>query len=243
MKKTALVTGGSRGIGRATCIELAKNGHYVLINYNQNEKAANETLQYIVENNGEGEIIKFDVSNFDQTKTTIENWQNSNPEKYIAALVNNAGVISDSIFPFMSLDNWNQVISISLNGFFNTTQAVLPIMLKKKHGQIVNVVSVSGLTGIPGQTNYAAAKAGVIGATKSLAVEVARKNIRVNAVAPGFIDTDMTMPLDQTNYKSQIPMQRFGLAEEVAKSIYFLISENSSYITGEVLSINGGLHT
>lgn len=243
MKKIALVTGGSRGIGKATCIELAKNGFKVLINYNQNEKAAYETLSIIMNNGGEGEVLKFDVSDFEQTKISISEWQINNPESYITALVNNAGITKDTIFPMMSLKDWNNVLNISLGGFFNVTQAVLPAMLKNKNGQIVNVVSVSGLTGMAGQTNYSASKAGVIGATKSLAVEVAKKNIRVNAVAPGFINTDMTVDFNETDFKSKIPMQRFGGADEVAKSIYFLISENSSYITGEVLSINGGLYT
>ena len=243
MKKIALVTGGSRGIGKATCIELAKNGFKVLINYNQNEKAAYETLSIIRNNGGEGEVLKFDVSDFEQTKISISEWQINNPESYITALVNNAGITKDTIFPMMSLKDWNQVVNISLGGFFNVTQAVLPAMLKNKNGQIVNVVSVSGLTGMAGQTNYSASKAGVIGATKSLAVEVAKKNIRVNALAPGFINKDMTQDINETEYKSKIPMQRFGGAEEVAKSIYFLISENSSYITGEILSINGGLYT
>jgi 3-oxoacyl-[acyl-carrier protein] reductase len=243
MTKIALVTGGSRGIGKATCIELAKNGYWILINYHSNEIAAKETLAAIQAIGGNGELLRFDVSNYEETQQTITSWQKRNEKAYITTLINNAGIINDAVFPFMSLSNWNSVISISLNGFYNVTQAVLPAMLKNKKGQIVNVVSVSGLMGISGQTNYSAAKAGVIGATKSLAVEVARKNVRVNAVAPGFIDTDMTKPLDENNYTNKIPMQRFGLAEEVAKSIYFLVSENSSYITGEVLSINGGLYT
>lgn len=243
MKQIALVTGGSRGIGKATCIELAKNGFKVLINYNQNEKAVNETLDIIKNNGGEAEILKFDVSDFEQTQSAISTWQKNNPESYISALVNNAGITKDTVFPLMSLNDWNQVINISLSGFFNVTQSILPSMLKNKKGQIVNVVSVSGLTGMAGQTNYSAAKSGVIGATKSLAVEVAKKNIRVNAIAPGFINTDMTMDFNEADFKSRIPMQRFGLAEEVAKSIHFLVSENSSYITGEVLSINGGLYT
>lgn len=243
MKKIVLVTGGSRGIGKSTCIELAKNGYWILINYQNNEIAAKETLAAIQAIGGDGELLRFDVSNFEETQQTIASWQKRNEKVYITALINNAGVIKDAVFPFMSLSNWNNVISISLNGFYNVTQAVLPAMLKNKYGQIVNVVSVSGLMGISGQTNYSAAKAGVIGATKSLAVEVARKNVRVNAVAPGFISTDMTKPLDENNYINKIPMQRFGLADEVAKSISFLVSENSSYITGEVLSINGGLYT
>lgn len=243
MKKIVLVTGGSRGIGKATCVELAKSGYWILINYQNNEIAAKETLAAIQAIGGNGELLQFDVSNFEETQQAIASWQKRNENVYITALINNAGVIKDAVFPFMSLSNWNNVISISLNGFYNVTQAVLPAMLKNKYGQIVNVVSVSGLMGISGQTNYSAAKAGVIGATKSLAVEVARKNVRVNAVAPGFISTDMTKPLDENNYINKIPMQRFGLAEEVAKSISFLVSENSSYITGEVLSINGGLYT
>jgi 3-oxoacyl-[acyl-carrier protein] reductase len=143
----------------------------------------------------------------------------------------------------MKFEDWNQVINTSLNGFFNVTKEILPLMLKKKEGQIVNVVSVSGQKGTVGQTNYSAAKAGVIGATKALAQEVGRKNVRVNAVAPGFIKTDMTEGINEVDFKKQIPLNRFGEAEEVAKCISFLLSKDSSYITGEILSINGGLYS
>lgn len=243
MKKIALVTGGSRGIGKATCIELAKNGYEVLINYNRNETAAQDTLDKVVEAGGEGALIQFDVTDRDQLKSAILNWREKNPDQYISALVNNAGIKNDNVLPLMNFEDWDTVVSTSLDGFFNVTKEVLPMMLKKKNGQIVNVASVSGLMGFPGQTNYSAAKAGLIGATKALAIEVGRKNVRVNAVAPGFITTDMTDGIDDSKFIPNIPLRKFGEVEDVAKCIQFLISKDSAYITGEVISINGGLYT
>lgn len=243
MNKTALITGGSRGIGRATCIELAKNGYHVLINYNKNEAAANQTLENVKEVGGTGEIIQFNVANRTQLSDALQKWKNENPTTYISALVNNAGIKNDNMLPLMKFEDWNDVVSVSLNGFFNVTKEVLPRMLKKKHGQIVNVASVSGLMGFPGQTNYSAAKAGLIGATKALAIEVGRKNVRVNAVAPGFITTDMTEGIDESAFIPKIPLRKFGEVQDVAKCISFLVSKDSSYITGEVISINGGLYT
>lgn len=241
-RKYALVTGGSRGIGRAVCIRLAKMGYYVLINYVSNEKEALTTLEMVRKSGSEGEIIMFDVSDRNQTFTVIGQWQESHPDCYIEVLVNNAGICRDNLMVFMPEEDWNKVTGISLNGFFNATQAVLQPMLVKKYGRIINVASISGLKGQPGQTNYSAAKGGLIAATKALAQEVARKNVTVNAVAPGFIRTDMVEGLDEATLKKSIPMNRFGTPEEVAEVVGFLASQSASYITGETVSINGGLY-
>lgn len=240
--KYALVTGGSRGIGRAVCLKLAKMGYHVLINYISNANEAETTLRMIREAGGEGETLMFDVSDKLQTTNAIERWQSFHPECYIEVLVNNAGICKDNLMVFMPEGDWNRVIDISLNGFFNTTQAVLQPMLVKKYGRIINIASISGLKGQPGQTNYSAAKGGLIAATKALAQEVARKNVTVNAVAPGFIRTDMVAGLDEATLKKSIPMERFGTPEEVAETVGFLASLSASYITGETISVNGGLY-
>ena len=233
-RKYALVTGGSRGIGRAVCIRLAKMGYYVLINYVSNEKEALTTLELLRESGSDGEIIMFDVSDRKQTLTAIGQWQDSHPDCYIEILVNNAGICRDNLMVFMPEEDWNKVTGISLNGFFNTTQAVLQTMLVKKYGRIINVASISGLKGQPGQTNYSAAKGGLIAATRALAQEVARKNVTVNA--------DMVDGLDEVTLRKSIPMNRFGTPEEVADVVGFLASQAASYITGETVSINGGLY-
>lgn len=240
--KYALVTGGSRGIGRAVCLKLASIGYYVLINYVSNAKEAEITLDMIRKAGGDGETLMFDVSDREQTTDVIERWQDTHPECYIEVLVNNAGICKDNLMVFMPKNDWNKVINISLDGFFNTTQAVLQPMLVKKHGRIINIASISGLKGQPGQTNYSAAKGGLIAATKALAQEVARKNVTVNAVAPGFIRTDMVNGLDEGTLKRNIPMNRFGTPEEVAETVGFLASQSASYITGETISVNGGLY-
>lgn len=240
--KIALITGGSRGIGRATAIQLAKEGYYVIVNFNRNESAANDTLNKILDLGGKGEILKFDVKSFEETASAIQKWETKN-ENYISVLVNNAGIIEDSVFAMMTPDKWDRVLKTNLYSFYNVTQAVIKRMMRNKNGCIVNVSSLAGTTGIAGQTNYAASKFGLIGATKSLAVELAKKNIRVNAVAPGYIKSDMTEGINESELIKTIPMGRFGTSEEVAKCISFLVSENSSYITGEVISINGGLNT
>lgn len=241
-RKYALVTGGSRGIGRAVCIKLARMGYYVLINYVINEKEALSTLEMVRNTGSDGEVIKFDVSDRNQTHKAIEQWQDSHPESYIEVLVNNAGICRDNLMVFMPEEEWNTVTGISLNGFFNTTQAVLQPMIVRKYGRIINMASISGLRGQPGQTNYSAAKGGLIAATKVLAQEVARKNVTVNAVAPGFIRTDMVEGLDENTIKKNIPMNRFGTVEEVADVVGFLASNSASYITGETISVNGGLY-
>lgn len=241
--KYALVTGGSRGIGRAVCIKLAERGYRILINYKTNEAEALKTLELVREKGSDGEIMKFDVADKTQVDLVLGDWVEQNKDKAIEVLVNNAGIRQDSLMIWMSEEQWKNVIGSSLDGFYYVTRAVINGMLTKKYGRIVNVVSLSGLKGMPGQTNYSAAKAGVIGATKALAQEVARRGVTVNAVAPGFIRTDMTQDLKDEDLKSLIPMQRFGLPEEVADAIDFLASPKASYITGTVLSINGGLYS
>jgi len=241
--KCALVTGGSRGIGRAICIQLAKEGYYVLINYKSNQPEAEKTLAIIKEQNGDGELLQFDVSNRDEVKTIIVAWIEKKSEKFIEVLVNNAGIKDDALMSWMSDEQWDNIIKTNLDSFFYVTRIVLTQMLAKKYGRIINIVSLSGLKGMAGQTNYAAAKAGVIGATKSLAQEVARYGITVNAVAPGFIKTDMLDGLDEKELSKIIPAKRFGSPEDVAHAVSFFASKNASYITAQVLSINGGLYS
>jgi 3-oxoacyl-[acyl-carrier protein] reductase len=241
--KIALVTGGSRGIGRAICIKLAAMGYYVLINFKSNIQEAETTLSQIKVNDGNGELLQFDVADRDQIKQILGGWIGNHPEQPIEILVNNAGIMDDSLMGWMKDEQWDKVINTSLNGFFFITRLVLEGMLMNRYGRIINVVSLSGLKGLPGQTNYSAAKAGVIGATKALAQEVGRSKITVNAVAPGFIKTDMTEDLDEKELKRLIPVNRFGTADEVAHAVGFLASAEASYITGQVLSVNGGLYS
>jgi len=238
--KCALVTGGSRGIGRAICIKMAALGYYVLINYKGNEEEAKKTLTHIA---GSGELLRFDVSNKNQIQQVLGNWITGNEEKYIEVLVNNAGIRDDSLMAWMAEEQWDNVLKTNLDSFFYVTRLVLTSMLERKYGRIINVVSLSGLKGLAGQTNYSAAKAGLIGATKALAQEVGRQGITVNALAPGFIKTDMTDGLDEKELKALIPVKRFGLPEEVAHAAAFLASPESAYITGQVLSVNGGLYS
>lgn len=241
--KYALVTGGSRGIGRAVCVELATKGIPVVINYASNETAALETKQLIEKEGGVAELLPFDVADGEAVDKALENWAENHPEDYIGILVNNAGIRQDAMMIFMDDAQWKDVLDISLNGFFYVTRRVLKGMLMKRDGRIVNIVSLSGLKGMPGQTNYSAAKAAVIGATKALAQEVAPRKVTVNAVAPGFIATDMTKDLDETSLKANIPVGRFGEPEEVAALVGFLSSDKAAYITGEVVSINGGIYS
>jgi 3-oxoacyl-[acyl-carrier protein] reductase len=241
--KCALVTGGSRGIGRAICYELAKMGYHVLINYKSNEQEANNTLSQINEAGGTGEILPFDVAQKDAIQQALGGWMEKNPEKFIEVLVNNAGIKDDGLMMWMKDEQWDSVLKTSLDGFFYVTRTVLNSMLLKRYGRIVNVVSLSGLKGLPGQANYSAAKAGVIGASKALAQEVAKRNVTVNCVAPGFIRTDMTEGLDENELKGMIPVKRFGTPEEVAHTVAFLVSPGAGYITAEVISVNGGLYS
>ncbi|MGC4038914.1 MAG: 3-oxoacyl-ACP reductase FabG [Chitinophagaceae bacterium] len=241
--KCALVTGGSRGIGRAICIKMAKMGYYVLVNFKGNEAEAANTLSMIIEAGGSGEVMQFDVANKEQVQQVLGGWIEANKENVIEVLVNNAGVKEDGLLMWMKDEQWDKVIDTSLGGFFYVTRIVINSMLLKRYGRIINVVSLSGLKGLPGQTNYSAAKGGVIAATKALAQEVGKRNITVNAVAPGFIKTDMTADIDEKQMKAMIPVNRFGEPEEVAHVVGFLASAEASYITGEVISINGGLYS
>ncbi|BDS15629.1 3-oxoacyl-ACP reductase FabG [Aureispira anguillae] len=241
--KYALVTGGSRGIGRAICEKLAEMGYNILVNYNSNLAAAEETAQLVEQHNVKAEVIQFDVANKEQVDKNLGQWMEDHPEQPIEVLVNNAGFRNDALFMWMEEENWNSVLDVNIAGFYNVTKPVFSKMLVHRYGRIVNVVSLSGIKGMPGQTNYSAAKAAIIGATKALAQEVGRSKITVNAVAPGFIKTDMTEGIEEKQYRSIIPLRRFGTAEEVADVVAFIASPKASYITGEVISINGGLHT
>ncbi len=242
--KCAIVTGGSRGIGKAVCLKLAEEKKYhILINYASNETAAKETLAQVEALGSTGEILKFDVGNAEETTAVLQKWQDENPEALVEVIVNNAGITRDGLFMWMKSEDWNSVINTSLNGFFNVTNFFMQKMLRNKYGRIINMVSVSGAKGTAGQTNYSAAKAGLIGATKALAQEVAKRNITVNAVAPGFIKTDMTQDFNEDELKAMIPANRFGEADEVADLVAFLASKKSSYITGEVININGGIYS
>ena len=237
----ALVTGGSRGIGRAICIKLAAMGYPVVINYLGNQEAAEATKSAIEQMGGTAQLLRFDISNPQAIEEAIEMWENSHPNDYIAVLVNNAGIRRDNLMVFMQNSEWHNVIDTTLNGFFYTTRRVLKGMMTKRFGRIINITSLSGLKGMPGQCNYSAAKAALIGATKALAQEVAPRKVTVNAVAPGFIESDMTKELTKEELAKMVPMKRFGKPEEVASLVGFLAGEESSYITGEVISINGGL--
>lgn len=241
--KFALVTGGSRGIGKAICIKLSKELNYsVLINYQSNESAAEETKKMIAGYGGRAELIRFDVNNKEEVENSLNSWKEKNPEAVVEVIVNNAGITRDGLLMWMESEDWNQVLNTTLNGFFNVTRALIQDLLKNRYGRIINVASVSGLKGTPGQVNYSAAKAGLIGATKALAQEIAKRNITVNAVAPGFIETDMTRDLEQSELKKLVPLNRFGKAEEVADLVCFLASGKASYITGETININGGIY-
>lgn len=241
--KLALVTGGSRGIGRSICQKLAEMGYDILINYKSNEAEANQTASLVKDKGVTAEIIQFDVSDKNQVQAVLGGWIEANPEKTIEVLVNNAGIREDALMMWMKDEQWDSVVNTSLGGFFYVTRLVVNSMLMKKYGRIINIVSLSGLKGLPGQTNYSAAKAGVIGATKALAQEIGRKGITVNAVAPGFIKTDMTEGLNENELKALIPLKRFGLPEEVAHAVGFLASPEAAYITAEVISVNGGLYS
>lgn len=242
VKKYALVTGGSRGIGRAICLKLAQMGIPVIINYQSSQAAAEEVRDTIIAEGGEASLMRFNVADKGEVSAALEGWENEHPDEYIAYLVNNAGICRDSLMFMMSDEDWHSVLDTTLSGFFNVTKALLPKMMMRRHGgRIVNITSLSGLKGMAGQTNYSAAKAGIIGATRSLAQETASRNVTVNAVAPGFIETDMTKDLPQEQLKAMVPMKRFGKPEEVAELVGFLCSDNAAYITGEVISINGGL--
>ena len=239
-ERVAIVTGGSKGIGRAISVELAKDGYHIIINYKSDDKAAAETLEMIRNNGADGETIKFDVSNFEETRNAINDI--ASRLNNIEVLVNNAGITADGLFIMMSEDDWDSVINTSLKGFYNITKPVLEKMVPRKRGSIVSISSVSALIGHRGQANYSAAKAGLIGTSRAIASEVARLGIRVNVVAPGIIETGMIKDVPKDFIKGIIPMARAGHPEEVAKVVRFLCSEDASYITGQVISVNGGMY-
>lgn len=241
--KYALVTGGSRGIGKAICVKLAEEGFLILINYKSNEIEAKKTLNLVKEKGADGELLQFDVSKKEEVDEKLGGWIEANPGKEIEVLVNNAGIRQDTLLMWMKEEQWNDVLGSSLNGFYYITHHIIRGMLSRKSGRIINIVSLSGISGMAGQVNYSAAKAGVIGATKALAQECGRRGITVNAVAPGFIKTDMTKDLNEEELKRLIPMKRFGEPDEVADLVVFLASKKAAYITGTVISVNGGLYT
>lgn len=242
--KYILVTGGSRGIGRAICQRLVSMDMPIIINYNSNHSSANETKSIIEDIGGKAELLPFDVANKADVDRALLDWEEKHPDDYISILVNNAGIRRDNMMFMMSDEDWHDVIKTTLDGFFYITRRLLKHMMpRKRGGRIINVASLSGIKGLPGQTNYSAAKAALIGATKALAQEVASRNITVNAIAPGFIETDMTKDLPEEELKKLIPVGRFGKSEEVAALVSFLASDDAAYITGEVININGGLYT
>ncbi|MBL7894487.1 MAG: 3-oxoacyl-ACP reductase FabG [Bacteroidia bacterium] len=239
----ALVTGGSRGIGKAVCIKLAEMGHNVIINYTSNEEEAKKTQEAVKAKGVDAIIMKFDVGNIEQVDNTLGKWMEDNKDKNISVLVNNAGIRRDNLLVFINPEDWHKVMNIAVDGFYNVTRLVCKQMLSKRKGRIINMVSLSGLKGMAGQTNYSASKGAVISATKALAQEVGKRGITVNAVAPGFIKTDMTTDIPEDQFKAMIPLNRFGEAEEVAGVVGFLVSDAASYVTGQVISVNGGLYT
>lgn len=239
----ALVTGGSRGIGRAVCLKLAEMGYTVLINYNTNTAAAEQTKSLIEAAGGKAELMAFDVADGEAADSVLTAWQENHPDDYIGVLVNNAGIRRDNTLVFMQNEEWHSVIDTTMNGFFYITRRVIKDMLIKRWGRVINIASLSGIKGMAGQTNYSAAKAALIGASKALALEAAPRKVTVNVVAPGFIDSDMTKDLPKDELKKLVPMGRFGSADEVADLVAFLASDKAAYITGEVISINGGIYT
>lgn len=241
MNTYALITGSSRGIGRAIAERLAQEGYTVLINYYSHPEAAEATKAAIEAAGGQAELLPFDVTDGAAIEAALSAWDAAHEGEHISVLVNNAGIRRDGLLVFMNEEDWHDVLHTTTEGFYYTTHHVLPGMLRARKGRIVNIASVSGVCGIPGQANYSAAKAALIGATKALSKEVAARKVTVNAVAPGFIATDMTADLDEAELKKTIPAGRFGTPEEVASLVSFLCSDEAAYITGQVINIAGGM--
>ena len=242
--KYALITGASRGIGKAIALRLAKSGYSIIINFLSNKDCAQQVLDEITEAGGNAELLPFDAADPKQIEQAIDQWEQAHPDEWISVLVNNAGLRRDNVMFMMPEEDWHRVLDTNLNGFFYITRRLLKHMMPRRHGgRIINMASLSGLKGMPGQVNYSAAKAALIGATKALAQEVAPRKITVNAVAPGFISTDMTKDLPEDELKKMVPVGRFGKPEEVAALVDFLASDEAAYITGEVININGGLYS
>lgn len=241
--KYALITGASRGIGRTIALRLAAD-YSVIINFKSSEQSALGVKQEIEQAGGHAELLPFDVADPASINAAIDTWEQRHPDEYISVLVNNAGIRRDNVMFMMPDDDWHSVLDTNLNGFFYITRRLLKHMMPRRHGgRIINMASLSGLKGMAGQVNYSAAKGALIAATKALAQEVAPRNITVNAVAPGFIETDMTRDLPQDELKKLVPVGRFGRPEEVAALVAFLASSEAAYITGDVININGGLYT
>ena len=241
MNNYALVTGASRGIGRAIAERLAKDGYTVLINYKSNQESAVSCQQAIEAAGGKAELLPFDVADGKAIEAALTAWEQAHEGEHISVLVNNAGIRRDGLMVFMGEDDWHDVMRTTTEGFYYITHHVLPSMLRARKGRIVNITSISGVSGLPGQANYSAAKAAVIGATKALSKEIAARKVTVNAVAPGFIATDMTADLNEEELKKTIPAGRFGKPEEVAALVSFLCSDEAAYITGQVINIAGGM--
>lgn len=240
----ALITGASRGLGKAIALQVSKDHPYhILINYASNKEEAEKTLAAIVQEGGTGELLPFKVEDRESVQQALTGWMTENPGSFIRVLVNNAGITRDGMFMWMGEKDWDDVLAVSAKGMFNVTQQIIQPMLRKREGRIINMVSLSGLKGVPGQTNYSAAKGAVIAATKALAQEVAKRNITVNAVAPGFIKTDMTAGLDEKELSKLVPAGRFGNPSEVAHLVSFLAGDKAPYMTGEILNINGGIYS
>ena len=244
MKKCAIITGGSRGIGKAICLKLASETNYhLLINYQSNKEAAQQTLQEVEALGATAELLPFDVTDKEQTQEVLTLWQEAHKEYLVEVIVNNAGITRDGLFMWMSYEDWDKVLRTTLDGFYNVTHFFIQKMSRNRYGRIINIASVSGVKGTSGQANYSAAKGALVATTKALAQEVAKRNITVNAVAPGFIQTDMTASLNEEELTKMIPLGRFGKAEEVADLVAFLASSRAGYITGEVININGGIYS
>ena len=238
-RKIALITGGSKGIGAAIALELAGDGFHIWLNYRSDHQAASTVKGMIEETGVECLLLPFDVSDPDAVRNALDPLLEKETPY---ALVNNAGITRDTLMALMTHEEWREVISVTLDGFFLVTKPVLGNMLRKKEGRIINIISTAAQSGLPGQINYASAKAGLAGATRALAAEVARRNILVNAVSPGFIETEMTEDIPKDKILPMIPMGRLGLPSEVAGVVAFLCSERASYITGQTISVNGGIY-